>query len=444
MLRSRKASQEQSPADARVVALAKENERLRDLLSEKAFKGATCSGYLWKYRAHAESSLWANTWELRYMVLKGSTLLYYKQEQDVQFPPRGQIDLQGAYVESEGLKRRKYLAFNVYNAAGVSLIRLSSESQVDYAKWMEALERAGCERRGDDDARSVATSLQRVSGSSAVSSPTASGMSDSGEAAAQLLQRHSPSKLQGKGEDEVSSAARQLAQQEAHQSRGYTSDQSDVARQLRTRQPSSKGGHRGKGRDALLGSSLVHTAPRWSFLSTERIDFSNQNGLLTLGMIILVTTNARLILENILKYGLRFNPVTFLRAAFTPSGNVMLLLCWPFLGMCCLCALGVEALGVRCLAMEQKANAANRKREVGYGEGRRRAARQAKLTENLLLLLNLLNTTAVLLVPSLVMHITNSEPLPGFMLSMFMIVLWLKLVSYAHVNWDYRDRKSVV
>lgn len=28
------------------------------------------------------------------MVIKGSTLLYYKREQDVQFPPRGQIDLQ--------------------------------------------------------------------------------------------------------------------------------------------------------------------------------------------------------------------------------------------------------------------------------------------------------------------------------------------------------------
>lgn len=65
-----------------------------------------------------------------------------------QIVPSFNLPPQGAYVESEGLKRRKYLAFNVYNAAGVSLIRLSSESQVDYAKWMEALERAGCERVG--------------------------------------------------------------------------------------------------------------------------------------------------------------------------------------------------------------------------------------------------------------------------------------------------------
>ena len=42
-----------------------------------------------------------------------------------------------------------------------------------------------------------------------------------------------------------------------------------------------------------------------------------------------------------------------------------------------------------------QAAAANRKREVGYSEGKRRAARQARITENLLLLLNFLNTSAV-------------------------------------------------
>ena len=36
------------------------------------------------------------------------------------------------------------------------------------------------------------------------------------------------------------------------------------------------------------------------------------------------------------------------------------------------------------------------------------------------------------------MHYTRSEPLPGFALMMVVVVLWLKLVSYAHVNWDYR------
>ncbi len=63
-------------------------------LAERTSDGAVASGYLHKYRSHAESSLWANTWEVRFVVLKGLRLSYYRKEQDVQYPPRGQIDLQ--------------------------------------------------------------------------------------------------------------------------------------------------------------------------------------------------------------------------------------------------------------------------------------------------------------------------------------------------------------
>ena len=91
-------------------------------------------------------------------------------------------------------------------------------------------------------------------------------------------------------------------------------------------------------------------------------------GLLTLLFLILITTNARLILENILKYGLRFNPITFVRSALTPSGNLPLLLCWPALAAFVLAAFGIEALGVKCLRLEQK---------VGLWLVVRRAGRQA-------------------------------------------------------------------
>lgn len=52
--------------------------------------------------------------------------------------------------------------------------------------------------------------------------------------------------------------------------------------------------------------------------------------------------------------------------------------------------------------------------------------------------LNALNTTATMAVPFGVIHFTKAEPLPGFALTMATCVLWLKLVSYAHVNYDYR------
>jgi hypothetical protein len=45
-------------------------------------------------------------------------------------------------------------------------------------------------------------------------------------------------------------------------------------------------------------------------------------GVITLVFIVLAVTNFRLILENMIKYGVRFNPLTFLRNAITPSGGV--------------------------------------------------------------------------------------------------------------------------
>lgn len=36
----------------------------------------------------------------------------------------------------------------MHDSAGVSLIRLSTESQADYSRWLEALEAAGCVRVG--------------------------------------------------------------------------------------------------------------------------------------------------------------------------------------------------------------------------------------------------------------------------------------------------------
>ena len=124
----------------------------------------------------------------RYVILKGSTLTYFKSERDVQFPPRGRIDLgAGAAVELEGLKRRRHWTWKIVDKQarhlpgapascreravhtsccldacslglsslpqGVSLIRLSTEVQSEYNSWIEALERAGCAVKVGDKPR---------------------------------------------------------------------------------------------------------------------------------------------------------------------------------------------------------------------------------------------------------------------------------------------------
>jgi GNAT superfamily N-acetyltransferase len=48
------------------------------------------------------------------VILKGASLTYFKSERDVQFPPRGRIDLgAGACLELEGLKRRRHWTWQV-------------------------------------------------------------------------------------------------------------------------------------------------------------------------------------------------------------------------------------------------------------------------------------------------------------------------------------------
>lgn len=76
-------------------------------------------------------------------------------------------------------------------------------------------------------------------------------------------------------------------------------------------------------------------------------------GILNLMMLILVAANARLIVENLLKYGVLTSPANWLKW-LVPSGNFPLLLCWPALALSVLIANGIERLGFARLKAEKK------------------------------------------------------------------------------------------
>lgn len=352
------------------------------------------------------------------------------------------------------------------------LIRLSTEYQSEYLQWIESLESCGCTRRDTyDDLSALSPRPLQVS-------PAASGVSDSDTASS-----HRGGAGLGGGQEadsEQLTAPTQPNQMLQRTPSGYTSDQSDVGQSHRARLYQSNhthhhhhhhhhstvgsardgdargrtgggsstegGGKHGSGRK-MIGNetcSPVHMQPRFSLLSSERITVMNQQGLLTLVFIVLAATNFRLILENMIKYGLRFNPFSFIRTAVTPSGNAMLALCWPSLLVFSLLALGIEKFACRCLMAELNDQTVQRKKkDLPPNKLRRRAVMKARLTENVVFMLNAINTTAELLVPFYVIHITNAEPLPGFVLTMATTVLWLKLVSYAHVNWSLRRLKRI-
>ena len=42
-------------------------------------------------------------------------------------------------------------------------------------------------------------------------------------------------------------------------------------------------------------------------------------------------------------------------------------------------------------------------------------------------------------VPCAVVEVTQAEPVPGFFVVMCTVILWMKLVSYAHCNHDFRS-----
>lgn len=73
-------------------------------------------------------------------------------------------------------------------------------------------------------------------------------------------------------------------------------------------------------------------------------------------MLILVAANARLIVENLLKYGVLTSPANWLNWMI-PRGNFPLLLCWPALALSVLIANGIERLGAARLKAEKKVRA---------------------------------------------------------------------------------------
>jgi len=92
---------------------------------------------------------------------------------------------------------------------------------------------------------------------------------------------------------------------------------------------------------------------------------------------------------------------------------------------------------VMCVLCVQ-ASTARKKKDLRPSDARRLAAKMGRSTEWLLFSLNVVNVLCTLLVPSAVVELTHAEPVPGFFVVVCTVILWMKLVSYAHCNYDLR------
>nr|XP_029119023.1 diacylglycerol O-acyltransferase 1-2 [Elaeis guineensis] len=176
------------------------------------------------------------------------------------------------------------------------------------------------------------------------------------------------------------------------------------------------GAGRAEGQEAGVGvpakflyraSAPAHQKVKESPLSSDAIFKQSHAGLFNLCIVVLIAVNGRLIIENLMKYGL------LIRAGYWFSSKS--LTDWPLL-MCCL-TLSAFPLGA---FMVEK------------------LARHKFISEPVVITLHVIITTAEILYPVIVILRCDSAVLSGITLMLFASVVWLKLVSYAHTNYDMR------
>ncbi|XP_027363047.1 diacylglycerol O-acyltransferase 1C-like isoform X1 [Abrus precatorius] len=158
---------------------------------------------------------------------------------------------------------------------------------------------------------------------------------------------------------------------------------------------------------AYRPSVPAHRRIKESPLSSDNIFKQSHAGLFNLCIVVLVAVNSRLIIENLMKYG------WLIKYGFWFSSKS--LRDWP-LFMCCL---SLNIFPLAAFAVE-------------------RLAQQKCISEPVVVLLHVIITTVEFSYPVFVILRCDSAFLSGVTLMLFTCIVWLKLVSYAHTNYDMR------
>ncbi|KAM0903472.1 hypothetical protein ACQ4PT_018682 [Festuca glaucescens] len=175
---------------------------------------------------------------------------------------------------------------------------------------------------------------------------------------------------------------------------------------------SAGGGGGGSGGDftafSFRAASPVHRKAKESPLSSDAIFKQSHAGLFNLCIVVLVAVNGRLIIENLMKYGL------LIRTGFWFNSKSFR--DWPLL-MCCLT---LPAFPLGAFAVEKL------------------AFRNA-ITDAVSTFVHVILITAEIIYPVLVILMCDSAVVSGFLLMFIACIVCLKLVSFAHTNHDIRQ-----
>lgn len=311
--------------------------------------------------------------------------------------PRNVLDVRGLVLRVEGLKRRKFYAFALENTEGEQLLRLSAPGAAAGKQWVAALAYAGAEifkpSGGAADAGAAVAAAAAAAGAAGAVHDVVRPTHDGGG-----LRR---SRTSGVVSEPEGGEAPQLSPG------GPVASLRRLASTMGRRRPGlSPAAQRRERAIRRRAAFPPHRRTRFSLLSSEQIEVARHSGLLNLFGVIIVATNFRLVIENLRKYGILIKlQVVRLRLED-----------WP------LVVPGAASLALAVLL----AYANERALLAGVTSARATLACHVVLV------------ALALLVPALSIQLADSDIVPGFLLMAASVATTMKLISYAHVNYDLR------
>ena len=391
-----------------VDELLKQNAAMEEVITdlsselEEATTGILKRGHLFKWREHSIS--FASNWGLRYITLQGHSLSCFNDEKDRH--PRKTIDLMNCFILDEGLtKNKQHHIFSICSTTlsednrgphSGALLRLSADSGAEAVQWIHMLEKA-CGFNPPDRPRS------------SLSTPTMAGLTpvltrvQSSEAILNAVSANRQSSPRKRSQTLGTTDSNSTSKKGGKKGKSKTGQHQDIIQKLKKKVHVT----------SFPASKNMHTSSKVSPLSSSATK-QNYRGFFNLGVIILLISHFRLILDNMLNHGFRFATFFDTNASNDASqgcaGDVprplLVLSSWVVI--------------------------------VGVTYGIEKMAQFGQLSDRFTMIiqgvLSMMNITG----SALWVWYSNSHSALSMLYLLQSVIIWMKMISYAHCNRDVR------